>query len=194
MPLASLLLYITFNKKKIQNKKKNRLPIFYYAFHSKSQATDKLHIIVHSHSRNPWGSVDQQPDPSIDDYGLIVESECGLKGILLKPDRGAIREGDFEGMGLRHFREKFSDIDIVYFFMPPVLRVSMPVAISQVGIIPEDKICEICKKDLQVNIREATSVLQEEKEKEENGTISNRKTDSPDGSSTLLTGIITLTG
>jgi hypothetical protein len=98
-------------------------------------------------------------------------------------------------MGLKHFREKFSDIDIVYFFMPPVLRVRMPVAIAQVGIILEDKICKICKKDLQAEIREATSVLQEEKEKEkENGTFPRGKTDSPDRSSNLLTGIITLTG
>ena len=177
------------------------MPIFYYAFHSSKQTdpTDKLHIIVHSYSRNPREPADkeqeqqEQPDPSTDDFGLMVESECGLKGILLKPDKDAIREGDFEGMGLKHFREKFSDIDIVYFFMPPVLRVSMPEAITREDMIPEDKICEICKKDLQAEIREATSVLQEEKEKE-NGTIPKGKTDSPDGSSTLLTGIITLTG
>ena len=165
------------------------MPIFYYAFHSSKQTdpTDKLHIIVHSYTRNPREPVnqqqEQQQDPSTDDFGLIVESECGLKGILLKPDKDAIREGDFEGMGLKHFREKFSDIDIVYFFMPPVLRVRMPVAIAQVGIIPEDKICKICKDDLQAEIREATSVLQEEKEKEkekENGTIPREKTDSPD--------------
>ena len=121
------------------------MAIFYYAFHSSKQTdpTDKLHIVVPSYSRNPREPVDkeqEQPDPSTDDFGLIVESECGLKGILLKPDKDAIREGDFEGMGLKHFREKFSDIDIVYFFMPPVLRVSMPEAISQVGIIPEDQI------------------------------------------------------
>jgi hypothetical protein len=195
-----LLLYDVYKEENLDNKKKG-LPIFYYAFHSKPQSTDKLHIITRSYGRNPRETVNQQqqaqqqPDPSVEDYGLIVESECGLKGILLKPDKDAIRESDFEGMGLRHFREKFSDIDVVYFFMPPVLRGSMPEAISQVGIIPEDKICEICKKDLQANIREATSVLQEEKEKEkeENGTIPNGKTDSSDGSSTLLTGIITLT-
>ena len=175
------------------------MPIFYYAFHSKPQSTDKLHIITRSYTRNPRVPVDQQqqeqqqPDLSTDDFGLIVESECGLKGILLKHDKDAIREGDFEGMGLKHFREKFRDIDIVYFFMPPVLRVSMPEAITREDMIPEDKICEMCKKDLQAEIREATSVLQEEKEKE-NGTIPKGKTDSPDGSSNLLTGIITLTG
>jgi hypothetical protein len=69
----------------------------------------------------------------------------------------------------------------------------MPEAISQGDMIPEDKICEICKKDLQAEIREATSVLQEEKEKE-NRINPKGKTDSSDGSSTLLTGIITLTG
>ena len=139
------------------------MPIFYYAFHSKQQATDKLHIIVRSYTRSPRG----QPDPSIDDYGLIVESECGLKGILLKPDKDAIEEGDFEGMGLRHFREKFSDIDIVYFFMPPVLRVSMPEATAEEGIIPKHKICEICKKDLQANVEEATAEFREQREGEE---------------------------
>ena len=142
------------------------MPIFYYAFHSSKQTdpTDKLHIIVHSYTRNPREPVNQQqeqqqPDPSTDDFGLIVESECGLKGILLKPDKDAIREGDFEGMGLKHFREKFSDIDIVYFFMPPVLCVSMPEAIAQGSIIiPEDKVCKICKKSLQANAREASQV------------------------------------
>ena len=57
------------------------MPIFYYAFHSSKQAeeTDKLHIITRSFARNPEVCVDQQqPDPSIEDYGLIVESECGL--------------------------------------------------------------------------------------------------------------------
>jgi hypothetical protein len=167
--------------------KKKRMPIFYYAFHSKPQATDKLHIISGSYDRNPRGPVNhqQQPDPSVEDYGLIVESECGLKGILLKPDKDVIKEGDFEGMGLRQFREKFSDIDIIYFFMPPVLRVSMPVAIAQEGIIPEDKICEICKKNLQANVRDATTILQGEREAqkvaprknedEENDTLSKGK-------------------
>lgn len=147
------------------------MPIFYYAFHSKPQATDKLHIIVRSYNRNSKGPVNQQPDPSLEDYGLIVESECGLKGILLKPDRDAYREGDFEGMGLKHFREKFSDIDVVYFFMPPVLRVSMLLAIAQEGMIPESKICEICKDDLQVHVREATPVLRGEERRGRGGGV-----------------------
>jgi hypothetical protein len=165
------------------------MPIFYYAFHSKPQATDKLHIIVRSYTRNPRGPVNQQPDPSVDDYGLIVESECGHKGILLKPDRDAYKEGDFERMGLKHFRDKFSDIEAVYFFMPPVLRVSMSVAITQ-GMIPENKVCEMCKDNLQANVREATPVLQEErggategqrkdKEEKENGTVSRGKKQYP---------------
>jgi hypothetical protein len=167
------------------------MPIFYYAFHSKPQATDKLHIIVKSYDRNPRGPAYQQPDPSVDDYGLIVESQCGLKGILLKPDKDAYEEGDFEGMGLKHFREKFSDIDVVYFFMPPVLRVSMPVAITE-DIISENKICEICKDDLQASMREATPVLRGEErtgategrrkdkeEEKENGTMSNGKRQYP---------------
>lgn len=131
------------------------MPIFYYAFHSKPQSYDKLHIIVHSYNRNPRGPADQQLDPSLDDdYGLIVESECGLKGILLKPEKDAIREADFEGMGLKHFREKFSEFNTIYFFMPPVLPVSMPITIAQEGIIiPKDKVCKICKNNLKVNER-----------------------------------------
>jgi hypothetical protein len=130
------------------------LAIFYYAFHSKPQSSDKLHIIVHSYNRNPRGGpAGQQPDPSLDDYGLIVESECGLKGILLKPEKDAIREGDFEGMGLKYFREKFSEFDTICFFMPPVLPVSMPVAIAQKAFIPKDKVCKICKGNLKTNER-----------------------------------------
>jgi hypothetical protein len=143
------------------------MPIFYFAFHSKPQATDKLHIIIHSHDKNPRGSADQQRDPSVDDYGLTVESECGLTGILLKPDKDAIEEGDFEGMGLKQFREKFSDIEIIYFFMPPVLRVSMPVAVAEEGIIPKDRVCEICKDNLKANVREANTVLQKDEEQQE---------------------------
>jgi len=55
----------------------------------------------------------------------------------------------------------------------------MPEAITREDMIPEDKICEICKKDLQAEIREATSVLQEERENE-NGTIPKGKKGSPD--------------
>ena len=134
------------------------MPIFYYAFHSKPQSSDKLHIIVHSYNRNPRGLAGQQPDPSLDDYGLIVESECGLKGILVKPEKDAIKEGDFEGMGLKYFREKFSEFNTIYFFMPPVLHVSMPVAIAQEGIIiPKDTVCKICKNNLKVNERGVTT-------------------------------------
>jgi hypothetical protein len=148
-------------------KKNIRLPIFYYAFHSKPQSTDKLHIVVHSHTRNPSGPADKQPDPSLEDYGLIVESECGLKGILLRPDKDAIREGDFEGMGLKHFREKFSDIDIIYFFMPPVLRVSISMLVAMAkDMIPENKVCEICKNHLKANVREASTVSEEQQPEE----------------------------
>jgi hypothetical protein len=134
------------------------LPIFYYAFHSKPQSSDKLHIIVHSYNRNPRGPAGQRPDPSLNDYGLIVESECGLKGILLKPEKDVIKEGDFEGMGLNHFREKFSEFNTIYFFLPPVLHVSMPVAIAQEGIIiPKDKVCKVCKNNLKVNERGVTN-------------------------------------
>lgn len=78
---------------------------------------------------------------------------------------------------------KFSDIDIVYVFMRSGLGVSMPVVIAQEGTIPEDNICKICKKKLQANLREATSILQKQKEggrgasqkEEENGTMSTVK-------------------
>ena len=73
---------------------------------------------------------------------------------MLKPEKDAIREADFEGMGLKHFREKFSEFNTIYFFMPPVLPVSMPITIAQEGIIiPKDKVCKICKNNLKVNER-----------------------------------------
>ncbi len=124
--------------------------------------------MLHCYDINPRGPADKQPDPSLEDYGLIVESECGLKGILLRPDKDAIREGDFEGMGLKHFREKFSDIDIIYFFMPPVLRVSMPVAIAE-DVIREDKVCEICKSHLKTNVGGASTVSEQQRQKQAEG-------------------------
>jgi hypothetical protein len=48
--------------------------------------------------------------------------------------------------------------------MPSGLGVSMPVVIAQEGTIPEDKICKICKKNLQANVKEPTSILQKQKE------------------------------
>jgi hypothetical protein len=86
---------------------------------------------------------------------------------LLRPDKDAIREGDFEGMGLKHFREKFSDIDIIYFFMPPVLRVSISMLVAMAkDMIPENKVCEICKNHLKANVREASTVSEEQQPEE----------------------------
>ena len=87
---------------------------------------------------------------------------------MLRPDKDAIREGDFEGMGLKYFREKFGDIDIIYFFMPPVLRVSMPIAIAE-DIIREDKVCEICKNNLKANVRGASTVSEQQRQKQPKG-------------------------
>ena len=134
------------------------MPIFFYAFHSKPQATDKLHIIVQVYHRDPKGPGGQRPDPAVYDYGTTVESECGFKGILIKSDKDAYRDDDFEGMGLKHFREKFGDINKVYFFMVPLLGASMPIAIAE-GMIPEDRVCEKCKDSLDANVRRTMTVL-----------------------------------
>jgi hypothetical protein len=137
------------------------MPIFTYAFHSRAlNATeaaapdDKLHIIVQVYHRNQKGPVEQQDDPAMYEYGSFVESECGLRGILIKTAvDDAIRVDDFQGMGLKHFRDKYGGISkTVYFFMPPVLRASMPIAIAE-GMIPNDKVCEKCRDNFELNTR-----------------------------------------
>jgi hypothetical protein len=130
------------------------MPIFYYAFHSKPHSTDKLHIITPVYHRDPEGPVDKREDPARFDYGVEVESECGLKGILIHPTRDVYDADDYEGMGLKQFREKFGDIDKVYFFMIPLLRASMPIVIAE-RMIPEDRICERCKDNRDANVRTA---------------------------------------
>src|ERR671921_442248 len=107
------------------------MPIFTYAFHSKKTHTtaddDKLkpllHIIAQDYIRDPEkpgqlalaeeGEEQQQDDPILLAYGSLVESECGLEGILIKTDVDAIRAKDYEGMGLEHFREKYGGNDTV---------------------------------------------------------------------------------
>jgi hypothetical protein len=129
------------------------MAIFTYAFHSKSHiAIDKLHIIVKAYDRDPNGPVNQRDDPVGGDYGSLVESECGLKGVLIKLDVEAIRSDDFEGMGLKHFRDKYGGIETGNFFMPPLLLASMPIAIAE-GMIPEDRICEKCKETLEATLK-----------------------------------------
>jgi hypothetical protein len=130
------------------------MPIFYYAFHSKPHATDKLHILVQVYHRDPEGPVDQREDPARFDYGVEVESECGLKGISIRNTKDVYDSRDYEGMGLKQFRQKFSDIDKVYFFMIPLLRASMPIAIAE-DMISEDKICQKCKDNLNANVKRA---------------------------------------
>jgi hypothetical protein len=82
-----------------------------------------------------------------------------LKGILIKTAvDDAVRVDDFEEMGLKHFRDKYGGISkTVYFFMPPVLRVSMPIAISK-GMIPPDRICEKCKDNFEARMRRRRTV------------------------------------
>ena len=140
------------------------MPIFTYGFHSKAVTSttgaaaendiDKLHIIVQVYHRDQEGPVEHQDDPARGDYGSFVESECGLKGILIKTAvDDAVRVDDFEEMGLKHFRDKYGGISkTVYFFMPPVLRVSMPIAIAE-GRIPNDRICKRCKDNFEVRMR-----------------------------------------
>jgi hypothetical protein len=152
------------------------MPIFTYAFHSKK--TDKsahedeqkqqlLHIIALDYIRDPEkpgqlaAPPQQQDDPAWIDYGTLVESECGLEGILIKTDVDAIRANDFEGMGLEYFHKKYGGSDIVQFFMPPLLRDSMPTSIAS-SQITKDIICDKCKENFATSVRKARALMQKE--------------------------------
>src|SRR5687768_4278879 len=113
------------------------MPIYYYAFHSKPDSTNKLHLIVTVYHRDPQGPVDHREDPERIDYAAEVESECGLKRILIRTTRDVYNSHDYKGMGLKQFREKFGDFDKVHFFMIPLLPASMSIAIAE-GMIPDD--------------------------------------------------------
>jgi hypothetical protein len=146
------------------------MPIFTYGFYSKAVTStteveaendiDKLHIIVQAYHRDQEGPVELQDDPAKGDYGSFVESECGLKGILIKTAvDDAVRVDDFGEMGLKHFRDKYGGISkTVYFFMPPVLRVSIPIAISD-GMIPNERICKKCKDNFEARMRRRRTTM-----------------------------------
>jgi hypothetical protein len=150
------------------------MPVFTYAFHSKKAHTtaddDKkypqqlLHVIAQDYLRDPQepgqpAAQQQQDDPALLCYGSLVESECGLQGILIKTDIDAIRANDFERMGLEYFHKKYGGNDTVHFFMPPLLRDSMPISIST-NQIPEDIICDICKENFEASIKKAQALMQ----------------------------------
>jgi hypothetical protein len=151
------------------------MPIFTYAFHSKKthrsddedeQKQQLLHIIALDYIRDPekpgqLTAPQLQDDPAWIDYGTLVESECGLEGILIKTDVDAIRANDFEGMGLEYFHKKYGGNDIVHFFMPPLLRDSMPASIAS-SQIPEDLICDKCSENFATSVRKARALMGKE--------------------------------
>lgn len=140
--------------------------IFICAAHSKTIATidtKTLHIILHSYLRKPVDDLKENTSTGSADYGALVQSECGLKGILIKTDVDAIRADDFEGMGLEYFRKKYGDIQTVYFFMPPLLRTSQEIAIAE-GLIPDDIVCERCRDNLEGKVRSTGWIVNRDKE------------------------------
>jgi len=151
------------------------MPIFTYAFHSKKthRSADEdelkqqlLHIIALDYIMDPekpgqLAGPQQQDDPAWIDYGTLVESECGLEGILIKTDVDAIRANDFEGMGLEYFHKKYGGSDIVQFFMPPLLRDSMPTSIAS-SQIPKDIICDKCSENFATSVRKARALMRKE--------------------------------
>ena len=125
-----------------------------------------MHIIALDYIRDPekpgqLAAPQQQDDPAWIDYGTLVESECGLEGILIKTDVDAIRANDFEGMGLEYFHKKYGGNDIVQFFMPPLLRDSMPRSIAS-SQIPDDIICDKCKENFATSVRKARALMRKE--------------------------------
>jgi hypothetical protein len=152
---------------------RKHMPIFTYAFHSQKTLTsadeDKqkqqlLHIIAQDYIKDPEKPGQparhqlQQEDPAWIDYGTLVESECGLEGILIKTDFEAIIANDFEGMGLEYFLKKYGGNDIVHFFMPPLLRDSMSISIAT-RQIPEDIICDKCNENFEASVRKAQVLM-----------------------------------
>lgn len=93
----------------------------------------------------------------------MVQSEYGLKGILIKTDVDAIRADDFEGMGLEYFRKKYGGIQTVYFFMPPLLRTSQVIAIAE-GLIPDEMVCEGCRDTLEAKVISTGWIVKRDKE------------------------------
>lgn len=141
--------------------------IFICAAHSKTIGTTNtkpLHIILHSYVRKPVDDLSENTSTGSADYGALVQSECGLKGILIKTDVDAIRAGDFEGMGLEYFRKKYGGINTVYFFMPPLLRTSQEMAIAE-GLFPDDMVCERCRDNLETKVRSTKWIVKRDKKR-----------------------------
>ncbi len=137
------------------------MAIFTYAFHNSTSSIDTaqpLHIVVHHYFRNREDEETERRggywwDSEGSDYGSTVESECGLKGILIKTDVDAITEEDYDlTMGLKEFHEKYGGIKTVNFFMPPNLRNSMQISIAE-GQIPKERICDKCKENLEATLQ-----------------------------------------
>ncbi len=142
--------------------------IFICAAHSKTIGTidtKPLHIILHSYVRKPVDDLSENTSMGSAEYGALVQSECSLKGILIKTDVDAIRAHDFEGMGLEYFRKKYGGIDTVHFFMPPLLRTSQEIAIAE-GLIPDDMVCERCRDNLEAKVRSTEWIVKRDKEEE----------------------------
>jgi hypothetical protein len=142
--------------------------IFICAAHSKSIGTidtKPLHIILHSNVRKPVDDLSENTSTSSPDYGALVQSECGLMGILIKTDVDAIKADDFEGMGLEYFRKKYGGIETVYFFMPPLLRTSQEIAIAE-GLIPDEMVCERCRDNLEAKVRSTEWIVKRDNEEE----------------------------
>jgi hypothetical protein len=160
-----------------KGQERKHMPLFTYAFHSQKTLTSTdenkqkqkqlLHIIAQDYIKDPEKPGRpaqhqlQQEDPAWIDYGTLVESECGLEGILIKTDFEAIIAKDFEGMGLEYFHKKYGGNDIVHFFMPPLLRDSMSISIAT-RQIPEEIICNKCNENFDASVRKA-QVLMEKK-------------------------------
>jgi hypothetical protein len=140
--------------------------IFICAAHSKTIGTidtKPLHVILHSYLRKPVDELSKNTSTDSTDYGALVQSECGLKGILIKTDADAIMAHDFEGMGLEYFRKKYGGIESVYFFMPPLLRTSQEIAIAE-SLIPDDMVCERCRDNLEAKVRSTELIVKRDEE------------------------------
>lgn len=154
------------------NKKKNKeagkkMPIYTYAYHSSTsdiRTKQPLHIVVHHYLRKREDEQKERAggywrDCESPGYGSLMESECGLSGMLLKTDGDVIRDEDYDySMGLRKFHEIYGGgiNNKVHFFMPPLLRNSMDISIAE-GAIPKDRICDKCKEVLEARITKLRS-------------------------------------
>jgi hypothetical protein len=56
------------------------MAIFYYAFHSKPHATDKLHIIVRLYHKDPEGPIDQRDAHISESMCSRLSIRCNIYG------------------------------------------------------------------------------------------------------------------